>query len=237
MSLLNPISPKGSHSPLVRSLHAPDGFFSIAVSSVSWGVAAIFIVAALRITGAKLNERMVPALGVFAAFIFAAQMFNFPVAGGTTGHLVGAALAAIVLGPWAAIIVMSAVVSLQGLMFQDGGLVVMGANLLNMAIIPTFVAYLAFTFGKRIAKSQASMLTLAGIAAWLSVEAGALSATLQLSISGTSPLSVAAPAMLGVHALIGIGEALITVGALAVVFNSKRELFRIGSVVPEVVAK
>lgn len=234
MSLLSNLLPKPQ---VTRGLHAPDGFFSVAVSSVSWGVAAIVIVAALRITGARLNERMVPALGVFAAFIFAAQMFNFPVAGGTTGHLIGAALAAVVLGPWAAIVVMSAVVSLQGLMFQDGGLVVMGANLLNMAIFPTFVAYLAFTAGKRFARSQTSLLTLAGIAAWLSVEAGAIGATLMLSMSGTSPLSTAGPAMIGVHALIGIGEALITVGALAVVFNSKRELFKIGRVVPEVAAE
>lgn len=228
---------KSGPSPFARTLHAPDGFFSLAVSSASWGVAAIVIVAALKITGARLNERMVPALGVFAAFIFAAQMFNFPVAGGTSGHLIGAALAAIVLGPWAAIIVMSAVVSLQALMFQDGGLVVMGVNLINMAILPTFVAYLIFTVGKRLATSQTSMLILAGVAAWLSVEAGAVGAALQLSISGTSPLSVSAPAMIGVHALIGIGEALITAGALAVVFNSKRELFRIGKVVPETVAK
>lgn len=221
----------------VRSLHAPDGFFSIAVSSVSWAIAAVFIFAALRVAGRQMNERMVPALGVFAAFIFAAQMFNFPVAAGTSGHLIGAALAAIVLGPAAALIVMVSVVSFQALMFQDGGLVVMGANMLNMAVIPVFVAYAVFRVGRPFVRSKASLIGLAGVAAWLSVEAGALAATIQLSLSGTSPFSVAAPAMLGVHALIGVGEALITAAALTVVYNSRRELFRIGRVVPEAVVE
>jgi cobalt/nickel transport system permease protein len=235
MEMLLAISaPVAEGSNSVQPLHAPDGFFDGPVSTVAWVIAAFFVVLSLQITGRRLNERTVPALGVFAAFIFAAQMINFPVAGGTSGHVIGAALATVVLGPWAAIVVMTSVVSLQAVIYQDGGLVVLGANLLNMAVIPAFTAYFVFMAGKSFVKSQASLLALAGVAAWASVEAGALAATVMLSMSGTSPFSVAAPAMLGVHALIGLGEALITAGALAVIFNARRDLFRIGRVVPEV---
>ena len=107
-------------------LHAPDGFFSLPLAVAGYAIAALVIAFAIHRTGRDLNERMVPMMGVMAAFIFAAQMINFPVAGGTSGHLIGGALAAIILGPWAAIIVMTAVVGLQALLFQDGGLVVLG---------------------------------------------------------------------------------------------------------------
>ena len=106
--------------PTVRTLHAPDGFFSLAVIAATWAISAPAIYLSLRRAGQTLTERTVPALGVMAAFIFAAQMLNFPVAGGTSGHLIGAALAAIVLGPWAAVVVMTAVVALQAIVFQDG---------------------------------------------------------------------------------------------------------------------
>ena len=231
------IFPGGSGYFGIRSLHAPDGFFSIAVSSASWGLALAFVFAALRVTGRSLNERMVPALGVFAAFIFAAQIFNFPIAGGTSAHLLGAALASIVLGLWAAVVIMTAVVIMQALMFQDGGLVVMGANLLNIAIFPTVVAYLAFTSARALVKSQTGILVLAGIAAWFSVEAGALGVAIGLSLSGTSPFFVTAPVMLGVNALVGICEGVVTAGAIALVLNAKRELLTIGRVLPETIER
>ncbi len=158
-------------------------------------------------------------MGVMAAFIFAAQMINFPVAGGTSGHLLGGALAAITLGPWAGMLVMTAVIAVQALLFQDGGLLVMGANILNMGLITAAIGYGLYrgvSTGSRTLK-----LTVAGIAAWLSVMAGALFTSLQLWLSGTSQLQIVIPAMLGVHALIGVGEALITVAALDFILQTR----------------
>jgi cobalt/nickel transport system permease protein len=161
-------------------------------------------------------------MGIMAAFIFAAQMINFPVAGGTSGHLLGGALAAITLGPWAGMLVMTAVIIVQALLFQDGGLLVMGANILNMGLITVAIGYGLYRgvpSGNRTFK-----LTIAGIAAWLSVIAGALFTSLQLWLSGTSQLQVVIPAMLSIHALIGVGEALITVAALAFILQTRPDL-------------
>jgi cobalt/nickel transport system permease protein len=161
-------------------------------------------------------------MGVMAAFIFAAQMINFPVAGGTSGHLLGGALAAIALGPWAGMLVMTAVIAVQALLFQDGGLLVMGANILNMGLITAAIGYGLYRgvpTGNRTVK-----LAVAGVAAWLSVMAGALFTSLQLWLSGTSPLQVVIPAMLTVHALIGVGEALITVAALTFILETRPDV-------------
>ena len=225
MSLLSAVfAPLTLLRPAVRTLHAPDGFFSLPVIAATWAISVPAIYVALQRAGRSLTERTVPILGVMAAFIFAAQMLNFPVAGGTSGHLIGAALAAIVLGPWAAVVVMTAVVALQAIVFQDGGLVVMGANLLNLAVIPVFTAWIVFSLGRRAAVSRGKLLVLSGICAWVSVEAGALATAIELGLSGTSPLIIVVPGMLGAHALIGLGEALITAGAMAVIYNAKREL-------------
>ena len=221
----------------VRTLHAPDGFFSLPVIVATWAVSAPAIYLSLRRASQGLTERTVPVLGVMAAFIFAAQMLNFPVAGGTSGHLIGAALAAIVLGPWAAVVAMTAVVALQAIIFQDGGLVVMGANLLNLAVIPVFVAWLVFSLGRRFAVSRGGLLILSGVCAWVSVEAGAFATAIELGLSGTSPMYIVVPGMLGTHALIGLGEALITVGAIAVIYNAKRELLMNRGLVPAAVSK
>ncbi|HRX01865.1 MAG TPA: energy-coupling factor ABC transporter permease, partial [Anaerolineae bacterium] len=118
-----------------EAMHIPDGFLSAPVAIAMWVITAAFVVLAVRRASREFDERMVPLMGVLAAFIFAAQAFNFPVAGGTSGHFLGGALAAILLGPWAAVIVMAAVVGIQGLLFQDGGLLVMGINIINMGII------------------------------------------------------------------------------------------------------
>ena len=116
-------------------LHIPDGFLSLGVSLACWLLAIIGVGIALRKSREVLGERQVPLMGVLAAFIFAAQMLNFTVAGGTSGHLIGGALAAVLLGPWAGILTMTTVVAIQALLFQDGGLLVMGANITNMAIM------------------------------------------------------------------------------------------------------
>ena len=204
------------------ALHIPDGFLSLPIAALCWGVALALIAMALRQTQRSLGERQVPLMGVMAAFIFAAQMINFPVAGGTSGHLLGGALAAIALGPWAGMLVMTSVIGVQALLFQDGGLLVMGANILNMGLLTALVGYGLY----RAAPGQNRRLKLvtAGVAAWLSVMTAALATSLELWLSGTSALRIVMPAMLGVHALIGIGEALITVSALAFILQTRPDI-------------
>lgn len=205
------------------ALHIPDGFLSTPIAVAGWVGAVAAVAIAVRMADRQLNERAVPLMGVMAAFIFAAQMMNFPVAGGTSGHMLGGALAAILLGPWAAIIVMTAVVGLQAVLFQDGGIAVMGANILNMGVITAFIGAGLYRLARPFAAGP-GLLVVAFVAAWLSVEASALATALQLAASGTSPLEVVVPAMAGVHALIGIGEGMITAAALAFVASTRPDL-------------
>ena len=208
-------------------LHIPDGFLSIMVSIICWVITIITLGFAISKTNKALGEKQVPLMGVMASFIFAAQMINFPVAGGTSGHLLGGAMAAIVLGPWAGMLVMTAVVAVQGLLFQDGGLLVMGANILNMGLVTAAIGY--GLYRSAAGQSKVVKLSVAGVAAWLSVMAGALFTALQLWLSGTSQLGIVIPAMLGVHALIGLGEALITVAALSFILQARPDLLGEGS--------
>jgi cobalt/nickel transport system permease protein len=206
-------------------MHIPDGFLSVLVSLVLWVISIVIVGYALKRVGRDLGERQVPLMGVLAAAIFAGQMLNFAVAGGTSGHLMGSAIATILVGPWAAILIMTSVVSIQALVFQDGGLLVLGANIFNMAIIGVLVSNMAYHAALRITGVRKGSILVSGfIAAWLSIEITSLAVALQLAISGTSPASLAIPAMAGVHALIGIGEGLITSGALAFLLASRPDL-------------
>ena len=213
------------YSPV--ALHIPDGFLSIMVSIICWLMTILTLGSAISKTNQSLGEKQIPLMGVMAAFIFAAQMINFPVLGGTSGHLLGGALAAIVLGPWAGMLVMSAVIAVQALLFQDGGLLVMGANILNMGLVTAAIGYGLYRSVS--GNSKSVKLGMAGFAAWLSVMAGALLTALQLWLSGTSQLNIVIPAMLGVHALIGLGEALITVFALGFIMETRPDLLGEGS--------
>lgn len=208
-------------------LHIPDGFLNVTVSVICWVITIVVLGMAISRTNKNLGEKQVPLMGIMAAFIFAAQMINFPVAGGTSGHLLGGALAAIVLGPWAGMLVMTAVIAVQGLLFQDGGLLVMGANIFNMGLLTAAIGY--GLYRSVINKSTGTKLAVAGVAAWLSVMAGALATSLQLWLSGTSNLQTVVIAMLSVHALIGLGEALITVAALSFIFRTRPDLLGEGS--------
>lgn len=203
-------------------MHIPDGFLSLVISIICWIATAGVIALAISKTNKSLGEKQIPLMGVMAAFIFAAQMINFPVAGGTSGHLLGGAMAAIVLGPWAGMLVMTSVIAVQALLFQDGGLVVMGANILNMGLVTAAVGYGLYRSAST--QSKNVKLGVAGVAAWLSVMTGALLTSLELWLSGTSDLQIVIPAMLGVHALIGLGEALITVSALAFILRTRPDL-------------
>jgi cobalt/nickel transport system permease protein len=215
------------YSPL--PMHIPDGFLSVMMSILLWAVSVIVVGYALRRVGADLGERQVPLMGVLAAAIFAGQMLNFTVIGGTSGHLMGAALATILLGPWAAVLVMTCVVAVQALIFQDGGLLALGANIFNMGLVGVAVSYMAYRTLQRLAGGRRWGLFASGfIAAWLSIEVASLGVALQLALSNTSPANIAIPAMAGIHALIGIGEGLITVGALAFIVSTRPDLLKGG---------
>jgi cobalt/nickel transport system permease protein len=207
------------------SMHAADKFLSVPVSLVFWVISAAVLAIAVRRTNRTLDERSIPLMGVMAAFIFAAQMFNFQVAGGTSGHLLGGVLAAILLGPWAGTLVMACVVAVQALVFSDGGLVVMGANIFNMGIVGTLAGYGVYRgLAGVLGGEDRGRIPAAAIAGWLSVVMGATVMSLQLIVSGTSPAELVLPAMLGVHAVIGIGEALITAAAVGFIATTRRDL-------------
>jgi cobalt/nickel transport system permease protein len=203
-------------------LHIPDGFLSLVISILFWVIAIIFIGLAISKTNQSLGEKQIPLMGIMAAFIFAAQMLNFPIAGGTSGHFLGGALAAIVLGPWAGILVMTAVVGVQGLLFQDGGLLVMGANIFNMGILTAAIGFGLYRLV--IHQKRGIRLAVAGISAWIATMAAALITGLQLWLSGTTRLEIVIPALMGVHALIGIGEGVITVAALTYIEQVRPDL-------------
>jgi len=206
-------------------LHAPDGFLTLPIAAVMWVVTLAVIAYAVKRANETFDERAIPLMGVTAAFIFAAQMFNFQVIGGTSGHLLGGVLAAILLGPWAGTLVMVAVVAVQGLVFQDGGLVVMGANIFNMGIVGTLGGYAVYrALAAALGGERRARIPAAGLAAWVAVVAGATTMSIQLGLSGTTDLRIALTAMLTFHVLIGIGEALVTMAALAYVKVSRPDL-------------
>lgn len=214
-------------------MHIPDGFLSVVVSVGLWLVSVVVIGYALRRAEKDLGERQVPLMGVLAACVFAGQMLNFTVIGGTSGHLLGATLATILLGPWAAMLVMTCVLGAQALIFQDGGLLALGSNIFNMGIVATAVSYAVYRSVQRMARGQPwGIFVGSALAAWFAIVITALACALELAVSGTAPAQLVIPTMGGIHALIGIGEALITVGALAFLYTTRRDLLNIGSAQP-----
>ncbi len=215
-------------TPAPPQMHAPDGFLSLPIAAVMWLITIVVLAFAVRKTNETLDERAIPLMGVTAAFIFAAQMFNFQVLGGTSGHLLGGVLAAVLLGPWAATLVMACVIAVQALVFQDGGLVVMGANIFNMGIIGTLGGYYIYrAVAALLGGEDRARIPAAGIASWAAVVAGATCMAFELALSGTTTLAIALPAMLITHVFIGIGEALITMGALAFIAATRADLFKL----------
>lgn len=208
------------------AMHIPDGFLSLPVSLVTWILALGLIALALDRVKADYKERAVPLMGVSGAFIFAAQMINFPIPGGTSGHLLGGTLAGVLLGPWAGSLVMAAVFIVQAVLFQDGGLTVLGANITNMGLIGTFIGYylyktIRYALGRN---SWRGMLAGTAVAAWISVFVASILTAVQLALSGTVPFGVAISAMAFWHIVIGIGEAIITVIAVSFVWKSRPDL-------------
>jgi cobalt/nickel transport system permease protein len=209
-------------------LHIPDGFLNVTTIATTSVISAGGIANAVRVTGKQLNEKQVPLMGVLAAFIFAAQMLNFPIAGGTSGHFMGAALAAILLGPWASLLIMSCVLIAQCLIFQDGGLLALGANILNMGIIGSFSSYYLFRLITSLARQNRQSKLIGGfIGAWVAIVLAATACALELAFSGSSPVNLVLPAMAGIHALSGLVEGLVTVAVLSVVMATRSDLLEL----------
>ncbi|MEU7097953.1 energy-coupling factor ABC transporter permease [Streptomyces longwoodensis] len=204
-------------------MHVPDGFINAPTSAVTAVVAAGAIAVSLRGARRELDERTAPLAGLVAAFIFAVQMLNFPVAAGTSGHLLGGALAAILVGPCTGVLCVSVVLLMQGILFADGGLTALGVNITDMAIVTTVVSYALFrALVKVLPRGRRSVTVASFVAALVSVPAAAVAFTVIYAIGGTTDVSIGkvATAMIGVHVLIGIGEAVITaltVGAVIAV--------------------
>lgn len=206
-------------------MHIPDGFLDAKTAVATSVLATAGLGLALAGVRRTVPSRRIPLIGLAAAFVFAAQMLNFPVAGGTSGHLIGAVLAAVLLGPSAAVLVMSAVLILQCLMFADGGVTALGANLFNMALVAPTVGYGIYRLLRGVAgEGLRGRLFATAFAAWCSTVAAAISCAGQLALSGTVPLRVALPAMGGIHLVIGLGEALITTLVVAAVARARPEL-------------
>ncbi|MHC5903787.1 energy-coupling factor ABC transporter permease [Streptomyces sp. S6] len=204
-------------------MHVPDGFIDAPTSAVTGVAAAAAVAVSLRGARKELDERTAPLAGLVAAFIFAVQMLNFPVAAGTSGHLLGGALAAILVGPYTGVLCVSVVLLMQGILFADGGLTALGVNITDMAVVTTVVAYAVFRgLVKVLPRGRRSVTAASFVAALLSVPAAAGAFTLLYAIGGTTDVSIGkvTGAMVGVHVLIGIGEAVITsltVGAVIAV--------------------
>ncbi|MBO4257690.1 energy-coupling factor ABC transporter permease [Streptomyces griseorubiginosus] len=204
-------------------MHVPDGFIDAPTSAATGVVAAAAVAVSLRGARRELDERTAPLAGLVAAFIFAVQMLNFPVAAGTSGHLLGGALAAILVGPFTGVLCVSVVLLMQGILFADGGLTALGVNITDMAIVTTVVSYAVFrVLVKVLPRGRRSVTVASFVAALVSVPAAAVAFTLIYAVGGTTDVSLGkvATAMIGVHVLIGLGEAVITaltVGAVIAV--------------------
>jgi cobalamin biosynthesis protein CbiM len=210
-------------------VHVPDGYLDAATTAGTAAVAAAGVAIALRGARRELDERTAPMAGLTAAFVFAVQMMNFPVAFGTSGHLIGGALTAVLVGPWTAVLCMTVVLMVQALVFADGGLTALGTNVTLMALVAVAAGYGIFLGLRRVLPAgRTGVLTAAGVGAFLSVPTAALTFVLLFAAGGVAdvPLGSVAAAMGGVHLLIGLGEAAITVAVLGAVLAVRPDLVR-----------
>ncbi|WP_371780986.1 energy-coupling factor ABC transporter permease [Streptosporangium subroseum] len=207
-------------------MHVPDGFFNVAVSLSAGVVAAAGVAVCLRGARRELDDRTAPMAGLVAAFIFAVQMLNFPVAAGTSGHLLGGTLAAILVGPYTAVLCVAVVLLVQGFFFADGGLTALGINISLMGIVAIVVGWFVFRLITRAMHSRSAVVAASFVAALISVPSAALAFSLLFWIGGTAPIDVGtvAMAMGGVHVLIGIGEGLITAVTVSTVLAIRPDL-------------
>ncbi len=208
-------------------MHAPDGFIDGPTSLAMGVVAAGGIGLCLRRAGQELEEKQVPLAGLTAAFVFAVQMLNFPVASGTSGHLLGGVLAAVLVGPWTGALCVTVVVAVQALLFADGGLTALGFNVVNMALVTALGGYLVFVGLRRVLpRTRAGVALASGVAAGIGVVLSSLAFSAQYAIGGTggADAGTVTASMVGVHVLIGIGEGVITAFTVSAVLASRPDL-------------
>ena len=212
-------------------MHIPDGFLSHGINGATFVISAGACAYGVKRVNQKFGEREVPLMGVTAAFIFAAQMINFPIAGGTSGHFLGAAFSSVLLGPWPALIIMTLVLVVQCLGFADGGLTALGSNVFNMGVIGALGGYVIFILIYHLCrKSHKGFFIALAVSSWSSITMGATAAAIELAMSGTSPLMIVLPTMIGIHAIIGIGESVITTTAVSLILRTRPDL--VGCYVP-----
>jgi cobalt/nickel transport system permease protein len=205
-------------------MHIPDGFLDtrtiVATSAFSFAAVA----RALRSAQRHMPPRMIPLMGLSAAFIFVAQMLNCPVAGGTSGHLIGAVLVSVLLGPGAGILVMTIVLVVQCLIFADGGVLALGANIFNMAVVASVTGYFTYRFLSSFIPGMFGRLVGVAFGSWASTVLASLCCTGEIAWSGTVSWSLGFPAMTGIHMLIGIGEGLITTLMVSAIAATRPDL-------------
>ena len=208
-------------------MHIPDGFIDLPTSAAFAAASAVAVAGAVKGARRQLSEQSAPLAGLTAVFIFAVQMLNFPVAAGTSGHLIGAALAMVLVGPYAATLALVVVLIIQAFLFADGGLTALGLSIFNMAVISVWVSFAVFMLLKKILPKTKSWLVVATfISALISVPAAAVGFVIQYAIGANANFSVGAVlnAMVGTHILIGIGEAIITALTVSAVLASRSDL-------------
>ncbi|KRO31163.1 MAG: cobalamin biosynthesis protein CbiM [Actinobacteria bacterium BACL2 MAG-121001-bin67] len=208
-------------------MHIPDGFIDIPTSAAFGTLALAGTAIALKKAKTEVDDRTAPMAGLTAVFIFAVQMLNFPVAAGTSGHLLGGALAMVLVGPYAASLAITVVLGVQALLFADGGLTALGLNVFNLSVIAVLVSFLVFKLMvKLLPKTKSAIPLAAGIAAFVSVPISASAFTLQYAIggNGTAPVETVLIAMFSTHLLIGIGEAVITMLTVSAILASRSDL-------------
>lgn len=208
-------------------MHVPDGFLDAPTSLATGVIAAAGIAAALRGARRELDDRTAPMAGLVATFVFAAQMINFPVGAGTSGHLIGGALAAVLVGPWSAVLCLSVVLLVQALLMADGGVTALGTNITLIALVTVTVGWATFVVLRRVLPSRAASVPIAAaVAAFISVPSAALVFTGLFAVGGQAPidLSLVVAAMLGWHTLIGLGEAAVTGLVVASVMSTRPDL-------------
>ncbi|MBI1785568.1 energy-coupling factor ABC transporter permease [Candidatus Sumerlaeota bacterium] len=209
-------------------MHIPDGgLISGPINAAAFAASVSICAAAVARAKKNLGEREIPLMGMSAAFVFAAQMVNFPIGGGTSGHFLGAAMTAILLGPLNACLVMALVLVMQCFLLADGGVTTLGTNILNMGLVGSFSGWGVYEVLRRaLPATRASLLASASIASWIAVVLSAIACAFELALSGTTPARLVIPAMGGVHAIIGLGEALITAAVLSAILAARPDLIR-----------
>jgi len=205
-------------------MHIPDGFIDLKTAAVTGAISAGGLAGAIYGVKKYFKARVIAMMGMMSALIFALQMINFTIPGGTSGHLLGGAMAAIILGPHAGAIVITVVLIVQSLIFMDGGIVALGSNILNMAMVGVYGSFAIYWLLSRISRSRWMFFISIAVASWVSVVVASFFAALELGISGTYAIGITMKAMLGVHSVIGLGEAAITLAVIAFIYKIRPEL-------------